>query len=73
MAKAIGNPIEIRVEVHNGATPDVHWVKGLYEVVCEHELAEARMLPITLTTDVINAVTDLLEEVAGQIDTHEGT
>ena len=73
MAKAIGNPIEIRIEIHNGETPDLHWVKGCYTVTCEHEIDECRMLVCELTAEVITACTDLLEEVAGQIDTEEGT
>ncbi len=72
MAKVIGNPIEIRIEIHNGETPHLHWVKGCYDVTCEHEVAEKRMLLCELTAEVINACEDLLEQVANQIDAKEG-
>ncbi len=72
MAKEIGNPIEIRIEIHNGETPDVHWVKGCYRVNCEHGVTESRMLLCELSPQVINACTDLLEQVGNQIDAEEG-
>jgi len=73
MAKTIGNPIEIRLEIHNGETPDLHWAKGCYTLTCEHEIEEASCALLEHTSELFNACADLLEEVASQIDTEGGT
>lgn len=72
MAKEIGNPIEIRVQVQNGDGYPIDYVKACYTMTCEHEVEECRMLILTGNGALESAVGDLVEEAVSQINTEEG-
>lgn len=73
MAKALGNPIEIRALVKTSPNGDIiEWAKACYTVCCEHEINEDRMLVLTETDGLANAINDLVEEVVDQVNTYEG-
>lgn len=73
MAKTIENSFEVRTIIRMCPTegPCVESAKLCYNVVCEHGMAEARMLLLQHSDKLRDAVKDLGEEVTTQVDTHE--
>ena len=72
-SKELRNPIEIRALVQTNPNGDIiEWVKACYTVCCEHEINENRMLVLTETQGLANAINDLVEEAVDQVNTYEG-